>query len=391
MEPSRKNPKIKEGKALLAQDFREARDTCLSRMSRDSLSSSERLELLDSLVQADLGLHDLSNALIHARSMVRIQKQDPRGYLRCGQVYRMMKDPVSAHQWYDQGRKRADRKRDGYAQLAVMQQKTKAKVEASKRRDPLSVLNIDVICMIWEYLNFREKIVCLGVSPLWKNNLTALPYIWQTVDLSYASKKEISLSTVKTILRRLPKSPSTLLVGYKVSARALQYLDEIMARWKTLQHLSLTTTTSYTPSPLLWPTTLKSLMLRDSAISFKTCEIHELLRRLPHLETLSLRVHPAHEPDRQCPLRCATDEVKALNKALLPAMKRFSNGDVIGHGSSKVNHEHARHLHQFTDTHSLTFWADSPILSTCVAIMQASAKTFLPLASFAHFVLSAAS
>jgi hypothetical protein len=231
--------------ALQEKRFKTAKvafDQALSRASQDPRNDSKILNtILDFRLEAQLRLKDVDAALKDAQTMIRHDRGDPRGYLRCGQLCRLRSDYTAAQKWYRQGLKHGSRTDQHYASLEMMMSsKTigKAGGAAQRRfRDPFVVLPMDIIHMISEYLDLWQATTCLRVSKLWQNILLAIPSIWKTLDL-LGTRRDVSLTNARACIRRLQNPPTTVRLD-KLKVGAASYLRPYIERWKNIEHLTI--------------------------------------------------------------------------------------------------------------------------------------------------------
>lgn len=231
--------------ALREKQFDSAKrafDRAILQLSRDhNEDTSILISILDLRLEARLKMGDFDAAAKDARSMLRYDRTDARGYLRCGQLGRLKSDFAGAQTWYQQGLKNVPQNHEGYRKLASLSAKMIDKIAAlqNKRRDPLTVLPLEIIHMVYGYLDLQEATSCLRVSRLWRNNLLATHSIWKTFDLT-GIKKPMKVKHLQACIRRLPNPPTTVRLN-KLTPAAVKYLSVYLrAHWdNTLEHLSL--------------------------------------------------------------------------------------------------------------------------------------------------------
>ena len=230
--------------ALQEKQFNAAKisfDQALSRAFQDPKNDSNVLNtILDLRSEAQLKLKDVDAALKDAQTMIRHDRGDPRGYLRCGQLCRLKHDYNEAQKWYRQGLKHGLKTNQHYASLELMSSKIAGKageVPRSRFQDPLVILPMDIIHMISEYLDLRQATICLRVCKLWQNTLLSIPSLWKTLDL-LGVRKVITLTNVRACIRRLQNSPTTVRLD-KLTVAAVSYSRPYIDRWKAIEHLSI--------------------------------------------------------------------------------------------------------------------------------------------------------
>ena len=248
-------------------------DQAITLASQDPKNDSNILNmLLDLRLEAQLKLENVDAALKDAQTMIRHDRGDPRGYLRCGQVCRLKNDYKGAQMWYKQGLKHTSKSNQHYASLKLMSSKTASKLGKAGQtrfRDPFVVLPMDIIHMISEYLHFRQAITCLRVSKLWRNNLLALPSIWRNLDLQ-GTRKDVTLTNLKACIQRLQTPPTTVRLD-KLTVAAVSHLRPYIDRWKAIEHLSINLPGSF-GLDYFWtlPRAIKSLHVGERCAVYTT-------------------------------------------------------------------------------------------------------------------------
>ncbi|ERF72142.1 hypothetical protein EPUS_02933 [Endocarpon pusillum Z07020] len=232
-------------KALQEKQFDSAKrafDHAILQVSHDpNRDTSTLISILDLRLEARLKLGDFDAAVKDARTMLRYDRTDARGYLRCGQLARLKSEFAGAQTWYQQGLKNVPQNHEGYRKLASLSAKSidKSAAPPNKCRDPLTVLPLEIIHMVYRYLDLQEATSCLRVSRLWRNSLLATHCIWNTFDLT-GIKIPMIVRHLKACIRRLPNPPTTVRLN-KLTPTAVTHLSEYLrAHWNnTLEHLSI--------------------------------------------------------------------------------------------------------------------------------------------------------
>ena len=208
-----------------------------------SVSTSQTLEVLGRRVAAHLKLGDLSTAEEEARSMIRTDKADRRGYLRCGQIQRLGGQLGAAVQWYEYGLKQAPRSEPLYAYIDTQLHQLRETIRP--RKDPFAVLPAELIQQILLYVDYKDAVRALAVSKSWAKQLLIMRPILDTIDIM-GCKSPMTYSSMRAALKRIPTSARTIRVE-NLSEQAAQHLRSSLERWiryTDLQDLSITTTVS---------------------------------------------------------------------------------------------------------------------------------------------------
>jgi tetratricopeptide (TPR) repeat protein len=210
----------------------------------DSLLIEQALNILDRVVDAHVKLQQLDQALVHAKAMIRRDRSDARGYLRCGQLMRMQNDPDAAQKWYAQGLKNVkpdDRHRQALVpSLEKCQKLSVIRLTSSKPCDPFTCLPTEIVSMLLRYFDYKNLLPLLQVCRSWKRFLSSQPILTETIDFSRASTP-ITHIELRTAVRRLNQSPRKADIR-DLSNPACDYLKTRFRDWAknpSLQHLVL--------------------------------------------------------------------------------------------------------------------------------------------------------
>ena len=107
------------------------------------LPQDEALAVLDLRVSIFLKLDDKVTARKIATQMIRTNRADGRGYIRLGQLERLVRDYAAAMTWYDHGLKKVPESDKLHAYIIVQHTKTMALLKAqtvlSKPVDPFEI------------------------------------------------------------------------------------------------------------------------------------------------------------------------------------------------------------------------------------------------------------
>ena len=255
-------------------------------------SPSEMLPILDQRVAVHFKLGKLDMARKDAMNMIRSNKSDGRGYLRCGQLDRLDDDFAAAIRWYEHGMKQVSRSDPIYVSIQMQLSKTKIlldkKVTLSKSRDPILTLPAELVQLIIAHLDYIDVVKALQVTKSWKQTLLRLKPLTDTVDFSDA-RRTINYKMMSAALKRLGPKPKVLIMSELAETatnllrmnleRAHNYSQlEVLRISSTVFGLSLLPFNKY----FLKSLTIKDGRLRDHMVVqiMKTCNQLETARFL---------------------------------------------------------------------------------------------------------------
>ena len=194
--------------------------------------------LLDLLVEARIGLSRFDRAFKDARTMVRCNRTDARGYLRCGQLKRLQGDRQAALDFCTKGMEHVPTDHKLYKVLQTQHNHTARAIALLLPTDPINVLPPEILRMILSYFTYRDATSLLRVSKTWSKTVLAThPTIATSLDFSQ-SQRSISRPAFLACLRRLSRSPSTL-VAEHLSRGATGVLFDRLQSWTLLTSLKL--------------------------------------------------------------------------------------------------------------------------------------------------------
>ena len=249
-------------------------------------SPSHVLAILDQRLMTHKHLGNIDLARKDAKSMIRAEKADARGYLRCAQLDRS-KDPSAALRWCEHGLKQAAENDSWRPILVAQREKVDAlihqKIMASKAKDPLATLPAELFQHVFTYLDYRETVKALRVSRAWMGTVSRFKLLSDTVDFSGAQCL-INYKMMVAALKRLGASPKKLIMT-QLSGPAEALLLKNLIRWHNYTQLETLTISPNVFSKSILPFArynLRSLDLEGGEIS--EIMIMEVLMRCRSLE-----------------------------------------------------------------------------------------------------------
>jgi F-box/TPR repeat protein Pof3 len=219
-------------------------DTALNSTRKNDRRSPDILNILDLRIATYVKVGKLDLARDDAKAMIRVDRSDGRGYLRCGQLDRLAEDYSSALRWYDHGIKNVPTSDRLHDYIQTQREKTNdlamTKIILSKAADPATTLPTELFEMVVSYLEYRQIVAILRVSKNWTRILPKFPPLVNTLDFSDAHK-DITYPMMRASLRRLSNWPKTIILA-RLTERASDFLASHLARWvnhSTLQRLEV--------------------------------------------------------------------------------------------------------------------------------------------------------
>lgn len=193
----------------------------------ESERRADRLQILDHRIAVYLAQENKESALKDAKAMIRVDRTDGRGYLRCGQIERLNGNNVAAKTWYEQGLKRVasdDRKHASLEkQLQKVDREIGLQVSREKATDPMITLPVEVAEMILSLFSYNRLHSLLRVSKSWNRFIRTIRPLSDTLDYRDSSK-QITTFALRATLRML-KSPTRIMAD-NLSAPAAQFLHD---------------------------------------------------------------------------------------------------------------------------------------------------------------------
>ncbi|EAW10918.1 Leucine Rich Repeat domain protein [Aspergillus clavatus NRRL 1] len=183
---------------------------------------------------AKLAKYDL--ALRDARAMIKTDKQDARGYLRCAKVLLSDGKPDKALEVYAYALKTLSKGNPRRQLLEQLHDKLWSKVYA-KCHDPFSVLPLEVAMMVLHQFSFKQIVAILRVSKKWDQFLSSMRDLWMRIDLSDARGK-VQWHSVRAYIRR-SKAMLTHAVMRNVATPSTGKVLEFFSRCPNLEHFEL--------------------------------------------------------------------------------------------------------------------------------------------------------
>lgn len=168
-----------------------------------------------------------------AKSMIRTNRRDARGYIRAAQIERLADRPLAATRWYQHGLKHISPSDPLYPALQGGIKKCEAQLVASTTKsrpcDPFTVLPVEVARLVLSHLDYRQTTAILRVSRGWRSFLSKEAPLTNSVDFSKARTK-VTIKALGACLRRLTQYPSMARL-VNLTDPAVENLQQRLPAW----------------------------------------------------------------------------------------------------------------------------------------------------------------
>ncbi|KAI8933590.1 hypothetical protein NX059_009320 [Plenodomus lindquistii] len=242
-------------------------------------------------------LNKFNAALKDAREMIRMNKEEVKGYLRTASVLEKMGKAEVALGIYKHGMKNVPVGDDNFKLLQQLHNKLTCKLSPATAVDPFTVMPVELVEMILEYLSFRHMVNCMRVSRGWRDYLSKMPKLWMHLDLSGA-RRPVPRSFVAAAVKR---SESRLT---RFTVHRFEHADMLTRLAKACKHLAELEiiTLPYTMATTLIDIAKSSPSLQKYVIHPEIAidTVQQILQHKPDLQHVAFNktVWPRREPDQ---------------------------------------------------------------------------------------------
>ncbi len=269
----------------------EAVNNALKVADKKKLVPTLVISLLDHRHAIHVQRDNLDSALKDAKSMIRLDHKDARGYLRCGRVETLRGQPAAAVKYFEHGLRNVSASDPNMASLTRKMKKTQDQILAdlvvSRARDPMTTLPLEVVEIVLSYLDYRQHVQLLGISRSWKRILCAMPPLTDTLAFPGAQKL-ITPKMLLAALRRL--TVPRFLSASNLTQPAENILADRLQRSQAFRSLySLEIQSPFMEVDIL-PLTHWSFLRTINVSGTKIGWVGKLLESCPDLEVARFRI-----------------------------------------------------------------------------------------------------
>lgn len=249
---------------------------------------------LRSSASTKLGRHD--EALKDAKKMIRLDKTDHRGYLRCAHIEQSNNKHEEALRVCEYGLKSVAPNSKGYQHLEKYRlraaEQLKKNVIYDKSTDPMLVLPNELLEIVLSSLNYQQHIAIMRVCKTWRNRIRSSDLITTTLDTRNASTM-LSYEQIRAAFARLGHEPKIVAIRNLGESAARLASSELSRwiRWERIETLILDEPKIHTLH-IRWNKMPRLQNLRIGYCSDTRQDILQVLGVCTNLQSASLHVNP---------------------------------------------------------------------------------------------------
>lgn len=257
---------------------------------------ADLLHVYDLRSSANTKLDKHDEALRDAKQMIRLDKSDYRGYLRCAQIEQLQGKYKAALRVCEYGLKSIPSNSKGYSRLEKcklrLTELLKEKVIYEKGTDPMLVLPNELMEILLSTFDYQQHISIMRVCKTWRDRVRSSDLIAKTID-TRNSRKLLSYEQIKAAFARLGQQPKFVALG-SLGETAARWTSSELARWirwENLETLILDEPKIHTLH-IRWNKMPRLQKLRIGYCPDTRQDLLQVLGVCTNLESAYLHVHP---------------------------------------------------------------------------------------------------
>ncbi|KAJ6140176.1 Tetratricopeptide-like helical [Penicillium samsonianum] len=201
------------------------------------VANNEDTGILDNRAATYCKLKLYSQARADARAMVKLAPNDDRGYLRLAKVLCLDGNFDKARDIYEYALQKLPADHQGRKVLEQLLKKLQDKLAGGNRRDPFTILPLEIAELTLRRFSFKQIVAILRVCKGWSRFLGGLPSLWMHVDLTGA-RSRVPWTSVRNYIHRSRAQLTNATITNLVPSTTPKVLD-MLSRCPQLEHLEL--------------------------------------------------------------------------------------------------------------------------------------------------------
>ncbi|KAJ5528575.1 Tetratricopeptide-like helical [Penicillium freii] len=199
------------------------------------VANNEDTGILDNRAATYCKLKQYSQARADARAMVKLAPNDDRGYLRLAKVLCLDGNFEKARDIYEYALQKLPADHSGREVLEQLLKKLQDKLAGGNRRDPFTILPLEIAELTLRHLSFKQIVAILRVCKGWSRFLGGLNSLWMHVDLTGA-RSRVPWTSVRNYIHRSRAQLTNATITNLAPSTTPKVLD-MLSRCPQLEHL----------------------------------------------------------------------------------------------------------------------------------------------------------
>ncbi|KAJ5355707.1 Tetratricopeptide-like helical [Penicillium concentricum] len=199
--------------------------------------NDENASILDNRAATYCKLKLYSQARTDARAMVKLTPNDHLGYLRLAKVLCEDGSFDKAREIYEYALQKLPADHSGRKVLTQLLKKLQDRLAGGTRRDPFTVLPLEIAILTLQGFPFKQIVAILRVCKGWNGFLNGLSSLWMHVDLTGA-RSRVPWTSVRNYIHRSRAQLTNATIANIVPSTTPKVLN-MLSRCTALEHLEL--------------------------------------------------------------------------------------------------------------------------------------------------------